>query len=445
MIGWGKPNVVFRAAVPLVSCPGASAMASSKILVVDDELSIRIMLSRMIEPLRHKVYCAEDGAMALELVRKVGVDLVISDLMMPRMDGLALLEQLRREGFDCAFIILTGFGDLPQALAARERFNISNFLMKPIHNMDQFLFDVESALSRRLLERQNQELLERLQDVNTQLEAKVSERTRELEVKNQELDRLSRFRADALKVLGHELRTPLAIAAGYHALATAGTAEDFQVLAPPMAGAIERLQQIVERALDLLKVTETTEFPLELEGLHPSELCRTVVERIQPFVVSRHLQLSPPEPCGGGGPPVIWDRGKMEEVVEELLINAIRASADGARIEIQARRDGSWVELSIRDFGVGIPTGEQERMFEPFVTLHKAEHHSSGLFEFGAEGVGIGLSTARMWVTLHGGTLTARANEGCPGTTVTARLPRSVSIPATRDEARTTIRAAQPA
>ena len=57
------------------------------------------------------------------------------------MDGLQLLESVRREGFDCAFIILTGYGDLPQALAARERFNISNFLVKPIHNMDQFLFD----------------------------------------------------------------------------------------------------------------------------------------------------------------------------------------------------------------------------------------------------------------------------------------------------------------
>lgn len=410
-------------------------MTARKILIVDDELPIRIMLSRMIEPLKHQVYCAEDGLAALELVRRVEVDLIISDLMMPRMDGLALLEEVRRDGQDCAFIILTGFGDLPQALAARERFNIANFLVKPIHNMDQFLFDVESALSRRVLERENRQLLQRLQDVNTELEGKVRERTRELELKNQELARLSKFRADVLRVLGHELRTPLAIVSGYHALAAVGEPEDFHALAPPMAASIERLQQIVDRALGLLGASEATEFRLTLEPLCPGQLCRTVAERIRPFTAARHLQVVAPTPCSHEEASVMWDREKTEVVVEELLINAVRASTDGSRIEITVKDDGDWVEVAIKDFGVGIPEGQHKRIFEPFVTLNKAEHHSSGLFEFGAEGVGIGLSTAWMWVSLHGGTLSARANAGHPGTTVTVRLPRRAPMPSTEAKA----------
>jgi signal transduction histidine kinase len=397
-------------------------MAASKILIVDDELSIRIMLSRMIEPLKHEVYCAEDGVMALEMVRQASIDLVISDLMMPRMDGLALLEQVRNEGYDCAFIILTGFGDLPQALTAREKFNISNFLVKPIHNMDQFLFDVESALSRRLLERENRRLLQRLQEVNARLEEKVLERTRELEVKARELSRVSKFRADALKVLGHELRTPLAILSGYAALASAGGAEELGALVPAMGGSIGRLQHIVDRALGLLKASEATEFPLEPTEVFPGGLCRAVVERIQPFIGERRLGLAPPPPCEAPR-ACLWDREKMEEVVEELLINAIRASADGSRIEMDVRSEGGTVVISIKDFGVGIPESQRERIFEPFVTLRKAEHHSSGLFEFGAEGVGIGLSTARMWVGLHGGTIEAHGNAGHPGTTMVVRMP----------------------
>jgi hypothetical protein len=398
-------------------------MSASKVLIVDDELSIRIMLTRMIEPLKHEVYCAEDGQTALELVRRAGIDLVISDLMMPRVNGLELLEQIRTEGYDCAFIILTGFGDLPQALSAREKYNISNFLVKPIHNMDQFLFDVESALSRRKLERENRCLVQRLQEYNVQLEEKVRERTSELEDKNQELGRLSRFRADALKVLGHELRTPLAILSGYYALASSGAAEDFKALSPSMGASIQRLQQIVDKSLLLLKAHGATEFPLELKSLYPSTLCRAVAERIRPFVAERRLEIVGPATCENPA-PCRWDSEKMDEVVEELLINAIRASEDGSRIEMGLRHSEDWIELTVKDFGVGIPAGRHEQVFEPFVTVREAAHHSSGLFEFGAEGVGIGLSTARMWVALHGGTISAEPNNGHPGTTLRVRMPR---------------------
>jgi signal transduction histidine kinase len=401
-------------------------MIASKILIADDELSIRIMLSRMIEPLHHEIYCAEDGVMASDIVRQVGIDLIISDLMMPRMDGLTLLKHVRDEGFDCAFIILTGFGDLPQALAARANYNISNFLVKPIHNMDQFLFDVESALTRRVLERENRQLLGQLRDVNADLEAKVRARTRELESKNTELARVSRFRADALRVLGHELRTPLSILSGFHTLAASGSGESFATLSQHMGDSIERLQQIVERALALLKARETTRFALELGPTRPSELCARVVDRIRPFIARRNLQILVPPPCGNPE-PCIWDGEKMELVVEELLINAVKASVDGSRIEIGLDADGPTIELSIRDFGVGVPTGQHERIFEPFVTLRNALNHGGSPFEFGGEGVGIGLSIARLWVGLHGGSLTAQPNEEIPGTTLTVTIPRDAT------------------
>jgi signal transduction histidine kinase len=405
-------------------------MTASTILIVDDELSIRIMLSRMVEPLRHTVISAENGAAALELVRLRPVDLVISDLMMPRMGGLALLESLRGEGYDCAFIILTGYGDLPQALAAREKFNISNFLVKPIHNMDQFLFDVESALSRRMLERENRQLLQRLQEINAQLEEKVRERTSELEEKNAELDRVSSFRADALKVLGHELRTPLAILSGYHALALGGGTAEVGQLTPLMGGSIARLQQIVDKALQLLSAGEATEFPLELEDVTPGGLCRTVVDRIQPFLIGRGLRIDlEQEPAVEGA--CHWDREKIEEVIEELLINAVRASPDGSRIRLGVRDAQGAVELTVRDDGEGIPAEQRQRIFEPFVTLRQPIHHSSGVFEFGAEGVGIGLSTARMWVELHGGSIQALDNGDRPGAALEVRLPRRA---ARRDE-----------
>ncbi len=407
-------------------------MSRSNVLIVDDEPSIRIMLTRMLEPLNHAVSTAEDGQRALEIARQEKIDLIISDLRMPRMDGLTLLENLRRDGNDLAFIILTGYGELPQALAARERFNISDFLVKPIHNMDQFLFEVESALSRRLLERQNQTLMESLRQMNIQLEAKVDERTRELLLKNDELQRLSTFRADVLRVLGHELRTPLAILSGYHHLASQGASVQFESLAPRMGGSIERLKEIVERSLQQLKASERTQFPLEPEVVNPSELCDRVIERLSPFITSRGIRLQLPE-CAFRE-DCEWDREKMEEVIEELLINAVRASADNSRIDLSIMGDARWVEFQVKDYGVGISEDKLERIFEPFVTLGKADHHTSGLFDFGAEGIGLGLSTAKMWAELHGGSIAAQSNTGTKGITLVLRVPRRVSSAAAPDE-----------
>ena len=72
----------------------------AKILIVDDEVSIRVMLTRMIEPLNHEVATAEDGQAAYEMLASVNYDLIISDLKMPRMDGLTLLEKIRGDSVD---------------------------------------------------------------------------------------------------------------------------------------------------------------------------------------------------------------------------------------------------------------------------------------------------------------------------------------------------------
>ncbi len=402
-------------------------MPGKNILIVDDESSIRVMLMRMIEPLGHNMILAEDGQVAYDHLKEQEFDLIISDLLMPRMGGLELLEKLRNDGIDSAFIILTGFGDLPQALTARDQFNIANFLVKPIHNMDQFLFDVEAAISRRLLERENQSLLLSLQEMNVALEGKVEERTRELREKNNELALLSNFRADVLQVLGHELRTPLAVLTGYHHLSMKGPPEGREKMNSLMGSSIQRLQEKIEKTLLFLKGTERTQFPLETDVVDPVRLFGVVRDRIAPFIRDRGIEIATPE-CSSQE-ECLWDREKIEDVVEELLINAIRASEDGSRIDISIAMDQHVTEIRIRDHGVGIPIDQTERIFEPFVTLGKPSHHKSGLFDQGAEGIGIGLPTAKMWIELHRGTITPQANEGAPGTTFVIRMPRRVSLP----------------
>ena len=398
----------------------------AKILIVDDEVSIRIMLSRMIELLNHEVTSAEDGQTAYEMITGGNYDLIISDLKMPRMDGLTLLEKIRGDSVDSAFIILTGHGDLPQALAARERFNISNFLMKPIHNMDQFLFDVDSAITRRRLEIENRSLMERLRKINTELEEKVSARTREVLEKNEEVARLVNFRAEVLRVLGHELRTPLAILSGYHHLNTRQNPLQNKQIAFSMGKSITRLQEKVEKSLHLLQGTESTQFPLELEPILPVEVCERVIERIQPLIAHRGIRIETSSDFAGR---CRWDREKIEAVFEELIVNAVRASPDEASIDIRIQGEAGMVTIEMRDRAGGIPEDQLESIFEPFITLGDPVHHMSGTFEHGAKGIGIGLSNAKMWVELHQGTIQAQNNADGSGCTFTVKIPCEV-VPA---------------
>ncbi|MDH4249530.1 MAG: hybrid sensor histidine kinase/response regulator [Deltaproteobacteria bacterium] len=395
-------------------------MLPSAILIVDDDPALLPLLKRFIEPMGHALTVAEDGQAALDLCLQKSFDLIISDLQMPRMDGLTLLKRIREEGQDCAFIILTGFADLPQALQAREKFHISNFLVKPIQNLAQFQFEVDSALSRRRLEQENLKLVNTLRTVNEELEQKVRERTRELELKNRELEELSRFRADVLKVLGHELRTPLAILNGYIHLSQQG-ALPVESMAHQLGASVNRLRAIVDNAMAHLQQSGPAGFILDLKPVDPVELCRGVVDRFSPLLVQRQVRIELIHDTNVR--ECLWDKEKVEVMIEELLINAVRATPDQSRVTLSLERTRDAIAIRVRDLGAGIPAGESERIFEPFVTLGRVDHHKSGLLDQGAQGVGIGLPTARMWAELHQGTLAVDPAGKTPGATLLCLLP----------------------
>ncbi|MBI4081613.1 MAG: ATP-binding protein [Candidatus Lambdaproteobacteria bacterium] len=116
-----------------------------------------------------------------------------------------------------------------------------------------------------------------------------------------------------------------------------------------------------------------------------------------------------------------WDAEKIDAVLEELPIHAIRATPDRVSVRSVARSEGGPVEFRVIDRGAGVPPEEQERIFEPFVTLADPMTHSSGMPGDRAQGVGMGLTRAT--ARLHGGTLTLETT-GARGSTFPLRLPR---------------------
>lgn len=156
------------------------------VLLVDDEPSILSALRRLLRPEGYQILLANGGQEGLELLADEPVDLVISDMRMPEMDGASFLEQVRERWPDVGRILLTGYADISSTVAAINRSEIHRYVAKPWDDRELLLV-VEDALERQRLSRENKALLAKteaqnaeLHQLNTRLEVRVRERTAEL-------------------------------------------------------------------------------------------------------------------------------------------------------------------------------------------------------------------------------------------------------------------------
>jgi response regulator RpfG family c-di-GMP phosphodiesterase len=184
-------QVLAAAAIP---APTPTPTLEATLLLVDDEPSILSALRRLFRPEGYRVLVAEGGALALEMIKDEHIDLVISDMRMPGMDGAQFLERLRSVQPDAVRILLTGYADIGSTIAAINAGQIHRYIAKPWNDSD-ILLVVRDALQRRALEQQNRLLSElsvrqneELRQLNLTLEERVRQRTAEIEQINDMLN-----------------------------------------------------------------------------------------------------------------------------------------------------------------------------------------------------------------------------------------------------------------
>ncbi len=163
------------------------------LLFVDDEPSILSALRRLFRPHGYRIVMAESGAAGLEILEHEAVDLVISDMRMPEMDGATFLKHVRQRWPEVMRILLTGYADITSTVAAINEGEIYRYISKPWDD-NEIVLVVREALERRRLEEENRRLSaltlrqnEELKELNTGLEQKVSERTAEVRAALNEL------------------------------------------------------------------------------------------------------------------------------------------------------------------------------------------------------------------------------------------------------------------
>jgi response regulator RpfG family c-di-GMP phosphodiesterase len=164
----------------------AASQAPATILFVDDEANILSSLKRLFRPLGYTIFTAEGGAQGLEIMERETIDLVVSDMRMPEMNGAQFLEKVREKWPDTVRILLTGYAEIGATIDAINKGQIYRYVSKPWEDNDITLI-VRHALQQKILEREKLRLEEltlrqneELKDLNANLEQKVLSRTEEV-------------------------------------------------------------------------------------------------------------------------------------------------------------------------------------------------------------------------------------------------------------------------
>jgi signal transduction histidine kinase len=372
---------------------------TTPILVVDDDQrNVRLMES-ILKAHDYVVLKAYNGEEALRLVETERPDLILLDVMMPKMSGFELCQRLkvRYETRLLPIIMVTALNSLEDKVRALE-IGADDFLSKPINKVE-LLAKVRAVLR-----------VKALQD-------EVERQKMELEATNAELLRMQGFRESLTQMVVHDLKNPLASIMGNIQLLQMQKAE----LTPARLDELLQRTQESSRALmrmilNILQIGKMEErrMPLRLEPVPLRPVIQENLDEMAGLSARDGIRLE--NRVDDVLPPVVADRELVSRVVANLLSNALKHTPGGGEVVFEARRDGDEVVLTIRDTGEGIPEELQPRIFEKFVA-GQADHSSRLLYDSG-----LGLTFCRLAVECHGGRIWLTSRPGA-GTTVFLALP----------------------
>jgi two-component system sensor histidine kinase/response regulator len=364
----------------------------ARLLVVDDEAA---QMKALCDTLEHEGYSATgytSAAQALAALRPGAFDLLLTDLMMPEMDGIALMRSALQTDAQLVGIVMTGHGTIATAVAAMKA-GALDYILKPFR-LSSVLPVLERALTVRRLRVENAELLKR-----------VEQRTVELEAANKELEAFS-------YTVSHDLRAPLRAVTGFSDILISDHANELsaegQRLLNTVVGSAKRMEQLIE---DLLAFSRLGRQPVAKRPLQFAVLVKGVMAEIEQQNSDRRVQFEM-----GSLPDCEGEVSLLKQVMVNLISNAFKFTRgrEPAVIEVGSREEDNETVYYVRDNGAGFDMKFAQRLFGVFQRLHRAEDF---------EGTGIGLSIVQRIIQRHGGRVWAEGQVG-EGATFYFSLPK---------------------
>lgn len=378
-----------------------SSAAPDRLLIVDDETAQVRALCHTLELEGYATRGFDSPQRALAELRPGQFDLLLTDLMMPDMDGIGLIAAARRIDPQLGAVVMTGHGTIDTAVQAMQG-GALDYILKPFK-----LHAVLPVISRALN-------LLRLQRENAALQALERLHAEELAVAYRDLESFSYS-------VSHDLRAPLLFVKDFAQRLQQDYAERLGEEGSRLVKVIhDGSRSMDEMIVGLLAFSRSTREPLEMSTLDMAAIVRGVVAEARAMHqgAAATIDVAPL-------PPAMGDSTVIRHVWSNLIGNGLKFSArhPTPQLRITGRVEGGEVVYQVADNGVGFDMEYAEKLFGVFKRLHRAE-------EF--PGTGVGLAIAQRIVARHGGRIWAEASPG-NGARFQFTLPAVAAAPATAD------------
>ncbi len=372
-------------------------MAVLKVLVIDDEPGIRSGVSRILnnfhvtypfmdEDYTYEVTEAATGEDGMAILEREMHDILLLDNKLPGMQGVEVLELVRKRNYDIVVAMITSYASLDVAIRAT-RDGAIDFIPKPF-TPQELKSSIENITKQQYLKR-------------------ITHRM------NQEGKKI---RYQFLSVLSHELKAPLNALEGYLRMMQEKQAGDrIEDYATPIERSLQRIQGMRSLIMDLLDFTKIRLDRKEekIQEVRLSEVASESVITVQPYAIQMDVSISLDIRSDVS---IMADPDDMEIVFNNLISNAVKYNKAGGKAEITIDSSDSEAILVITDTGIGITDSDLQNLFTEFVRIRNEKTRN-------ISGSGLGLSIVRKVVELYHGTINVESKPDI-GTTFTIRLPK---------------------
>ncbi|MGV2287337.1 response regulator [Trinickia sp. YCB016] len=389
---------------------------TAHVLFVDDDEGLLRLATRALTRVGYRVSTAASAHEARASFASELPEVIVVDYTLGTAEtGLDFLRALRAAGVVLPAILCTGFADEARVIEAL-RSGVADIVPKSEGYLDYLPEAIERVLRETRVQRELAEA-QRSSEREAHFRTLAEERERLLaseRTARTEAERASRVKDEFVATLSHELRTPLNAIVGWTQILMRDASEPERV--KKGLEVIERnaraQAQMVDDLLDLSRIM-AGKLRLDLERLDLGDIVEYVIRSVQPAADAKEIRITPIiEPAV----PVQGDPARLQQVIWNLMSNAIKFTGKRGSVEVLLSRVEGEVELTVSDTGQGIKPEFLAHVFERFRQEDTGTTRQHG-------GLGLGLSIAKQLVEMHGGRIKAMSDgEGC-GATFTVRLP----------------------
>ena len=390
-----------------------------EVLIVEDSRTQAMKLSHLLSRNGYATAIAANGRIALEAIKLRRPGMVISDVIMPEMNGYELCEAIKAdpELHELPVILLTSLGD-PQDVIRGLQCGADNFIIKS--SDDDFLLrriedtresspgretelgagvEVTFAGQKHVITSDRAPILNLLLSTY----AATAAQNAELKRAKEEAERANRAKSDFVARVNHELRNPMTAVFGFAQMLELGvlTSEQQQSV-QHILKAGEHLLHLVDEMLDIARI-DADRMEICLKPVSLFNLLEEAISLTGPQALQRGIQIF--HPVIGRDVFVRADEHRLRQVILNLLSNAVKYNRPSGTVIV--RTDGSadgMVRIDVCDTGAGIGSADLDRLFEPFQRLH-ADHD-------GVKGTGLGLVISKKLIEAMGGSIGVDSVEG---------------------------------